>query len=91
MAFIKKGAPSAKSLDFGIEAPVPGVQTNAGNSPVNSKGQVTDRAGQTANWPYSPASPDEAVNPRQNPKVPPYLDPNGRGSSGSNKVSPTLG
>jgi hypothetical protein len=91
MSFQRKGAPSAKSLDFGIEAPVPGVQTNAGNSPVNSKGQVTDKSGQEVNWPYSPATPDEVVNPRSNPKMPPYLDPNGRASTGSNKRSPTLG
>lgn len=91
MAFVRKSAPSAKSLDFGIEAPYPGDQNCAGNAPVNSKGQVYDKSGQTVNWPYSPAAPDEAVNPRSNPKVPPYLDPNGRGSTGSNKVSPTLG
>lgn len=91
MAFVRKGAPSPKSLDFGIDTPVPGVQECAGNAPVNSKGQVYDKAGQTVNWPYSPSTPDEAVNPRSNPKVPPYLDPNGRASTGSNKRSPTLG
>lgn len=90
MAFKRKSSNGA-SLSFGLDAPVAGRQDNAGNSPVNSKGQVTDKAGQIINWPYNPASPDEAVNPRPNPKVPPSLDMNGRSSTGSNKVSPTLG
>lgn len=56
--FKKKGAPSAKSLDFGIDAPQIADQNCAGNSPVNKQGQVTDKAGVVLDWPNTPAVHD---------------------------------
>lgn len=89
MAFKRKTS-TAPSQDFYQQDVGKDLKVSSGQSPVNSKGQTFDNSVKM-NWPYSPATPDEVVNPRANPKMPPYLDPNGRGGTGSNKISPTLG
>lgn len=58
MAFQKKGAPSAKSLDLGTEQPQVGDQFCSGNSPVNKQGQVTDKSGTVIDWPQTSAVHD---------------------------------
>lgn len=67
MAFNKKGAPSAKSLD--LYAKDPGSsdpQHSAGVSPVNGSGQVTDKTGRVMEWPFSAGATSNAANPVKN-------------------------
>lgn len=86
----QKKTSKGTSLDFYQQDKGKAIQLSSGLSPVNPDGSTYDNSVQL-DWPYSPATPDEVINPRPNPKVPPYLDNNGRNSTGSNKVSPTLG
>lgn len=51
MAFKKKGAPSASSLDLSMND-----QACSGVSPVNKQGQVTDKSGQEVDWPMPAAA-----------------------------------
>jgi hypothetical protein len=76
MAFKRKGAPSAKSLDLGSGAPYAGDQNCPGNSPVNKSGQVTDKQGQVQNWPYQRHTVDNELNPRSNQGKPDQLSEN---------------
>lgn len=89
MAFKRKSS-SAPSQSFYEQDRSKELKLSSGMSPVNSNGTTYDNSVKL-NWPYNPASPDEAVSPRPNMAKPPLLDPNGRSTSGSNKVSPTLG
>ena len=76
MAFQKKGAPSAKSLDWPQNAD-PGQKGDyahaSGTNPVNSSGQVTDKMGQVQNWPYQRFTTDNELNPRSNQGKPDQL------------------
>ena len=89
MAFKKKGAPSAKSLNDPIgtaqayqrRAGNGGVDLNSecyssGFSKVNSSGQVTDRQGKVMNWPYQRFTVDNELNPRSNQGKPDQLSEN---------------
>lgn len=54
--FKKKGAPSAKSLDF------PASDKWSGAAATNSKGQVIEQP-QEVNWPYQVSTADNEVSP----------------------------
>jgi hypothetical protein len=74
--FKKKGAPSAKSLDFTWKQDKgqSGDFAHAsGQSFVNSKGQVTNKTGQVQNWPYQRFTVDNELNPRSNSGKPSQL------------------
>lgn len=86
MAFVRKGAPSARSLndpegvaqasqsknkDYDINNPQ--LCYSSGVSPVNSKGQVTNKAGYVMNWPYQRFTVDNELNPRSNQAKPDAL------------------
>lgn len=85
MAFKKKGAPSAKSLNdaYGVanasqRAAGNSVDVNSdcygsGLSPVNSSGQVTDKQGTPMDWPYQGFTTDNEISPRLNQFPPPQL------------------
>jgi len=101
--FVKKGAPSAKSLDFHITND-PGQKGDfahaSGTSFVNSKGQVTNKTGQAQNWPYQRSTVDNELNPRSNQAKPDQLSktPQAFGDfssdgivGGLNNVKQTLG
>jgi len=70
MAFKKKGAPSAKSLDF------PASDPRSGSCATNSQGQVKDKAGKVMNWPYQRFTVDNELNPRSNQGKPMQLSEN---------------
>lgn len=86
MAFKRKGAPSAKSLND-PEGVAQASQRSAGNSgydisqdcyssgvsPVNSKGQVTNKTGTVQNWPYQRFTVDNELNPKSNQAKPDIL------------------
>lgn len=70
MAFQKKGAPSAKSLDF------PASDPRSGSCNTNSQGQVIDKQGKVMNWPYQGFTTDNELDPKLNQFPAPQLSSN---------------
>ena len=68
MAFKKKGAPSAKSLDLAATD-----RWSTGSSAVDSKGQVFDKTGKVMDWPTQLSSEENTLNPTKNSVNPPQL------------------
>ena len=66
MAFKKKGAPSAKSLDF------PASDPRSGSAATNSKGQYIEQV-TPLNWPYQRFTTDNELNPKSNQGKPDQL------------------
>jgi len=81
MAFKRKGAPSATSLNdpegvaqrnqraagnSGYDINNPDLCYSSGVNPVNSQGQVTNKAGKVMDWPYQKFTTDNELNPRSN-------------------------
>lgn len=58
---------------------------SAGTAPINKQGQVTDKSGKEINWPFSPATPGEMLNPKQIGKTPRVLGTSPR-ASGQNQA-----
>lgn len=88
MSFKRKGAPTLKSLDdpegtaqsdqrragnSGYDINNPDLCYSSGVSPVNSKGQVTDKQGKIMNWPFQRSTIDNELNPRSNQGKPDQL------------------
>lgn len=85
MAFVRKGAPSAKSLNdpegvaqasqnkagnTGYNINDPDLCYSSGVNPVDSNGRVTNKSGQVMNWPYQKFTVDNELNPRSNRALP---------------------
>lgn len=86
MGFVKKGAPSAKSLNDpvgtaqatqsgnpGVDMSNPEFCYSSGMAPINSAGQVTDKQGLVQDWPYQRFTTDNELNPRSNQGKPDQL------------------